>query len=109
MRQEFLAGENQGIDMKTRDTNPQKYIDVSCAMVNIFVQTHGFMYQSTTDAISVLEPIPVSIGCIMNTIFGCDKGCNEPPVGFIPFASRRFSMSLEISNAEILIVIYSNP
>ena len=58
-----------------------------------------------TDAIPVLVPIAVPAGCTANTIHACDNGYIKYPVGFVTFGSRRFNINLEISVAEILMVI----
>jgi len=54
--------------------------------------------------LAVLELIAVPPGCMAN-IIPCDNEHAEYPVGFVTLGSRRFSISLEISVAEILIVI----
>ena len=56
--------------------------------------------------IPVLAPlIAVRAGGTANTRLASDNGYIEDPVGFVTFGSRRFNISLEISIAEILIMI----
>ena len=62
---------------------------------------------TAADAIPVSTPIVVPAGCIANTMFGCDNGYTKKPVGSVTFGSRRFNISLEISVAEVLVVIDS--
>ena len=63
------------------------------------------MCQCAIDSTSVLVSIAVPMGCMAN-MFSRDNGYTKSPVGFVTFGSRRFNMSLEISIAEILIVIH---
>ena len=67
----------------------------------------GVRHGTAGDAIPVSVPIVVPTGCMANTTFGCDNGYTKKPVGAVTFGSRTFNISLEISVAEILMMLVS--
>ena len=73
-------------------------------MDKTFDQTSSSMCQCATDSISVLVSIAVPMDCMTN-IFSRDNGYTKSPVGLVTIGSRRFNISLEISIAEILVII----
>ena len=62
--------------------------------------SHG----SAADTILVVVPIVIPADWMTNTIFACDNGCVIDLVGSVTFGSRRFNISLEINDAEILVI-----
>ena len=65
---------------------------------------YQFNYGTGIDAF----PTPsIVVSPYVNTICVCVNGCSEEPIVSVILGSRRFSISLEISVAEILIMIVS--